>query len=307
MDQNEIAFSVVIPAYNADETLIDTLESVLAQSFPAKEIIIVDDGSTKPLPAAVTSHPKVTLIRQENGGVSSARNTGILESSAPFIAFLDSDDIWLDDKLELVAKAIQQHPEAVGYYTYFHFWEATKESALEATQAIEQKHTKTTIDCDDIYHKQLLTNHALTSATVIRREALTLTGLYDTSLPVAEDWDLIIRLTQVGLFCRIDKPLTLYRIAHSSLTSSIKDKDYASAVVESAILKYGYTNRFGHSLDRKLLDKRAYRRHIEYGAAAFKQADYVKASHAFWRAMQKQVTAKIIAYLVLSHIKKWVS
>jgi glycosyltransferase involved in cell wall biosynthesis len=305
MDKNDIEFSVVIPAYNADETLITTLESVIQQTYPAKEIIIVDDGSSKPLPDFVVNHPKVTLIRQDNGGVSSARNTGVLASSSPYIAFLDSDDIWLEDKLESVAMAINEYPEAVVYYTYFHFWNAKKESAQEAIERINTKHVKTALDCDDIYHKQLLTNHALTSATVIKRDALTLTGLYDTSLPVAEDWDLIIRLTRVGLFCRIDKPLTLYRIAHGSLTSSIKDKDYASAVVESAILKYGYTNRFGNSLERSLLDKRAYRRHIEYGSAAYKQKDFTKASHAFWQALQRQATFKIVAFLVLCQFRKW--
>ena len=99
--ENPFSVSVIIPAYNAEPYIVRCIRSVLMQSFPVHEIIVVDDGSAD-LTARLAEHygSPVRVIRQENAGVSAARNTGIHAASGNWIAFLDADDQWLPDRLK---------------------------------------------------------------------------------------------------------------------------------------------------------------------------------------------------------------
>tara|TARA_R110000751_G_scaffold271365_2_gene371321 strand:- start:164684 stop:165370 length:687 start_codon:yes stop_codon:yes gene_type:complete len=97
-----IDYSVVIPAYNAADTIGEAVHSVLAQSIPPAEIIVVDDGSTDQTAAVVTSlSVPITLIQQENKGCGEATNTGFRAVKTPLLASLDADDIWLPDKMKV--------------------------------------------------------------------------------------------------------------------------------------------------------------------------------------------------------------
>jgi glycosyltransferase involved in cell wall biosynthesis len=104
--------SVVIPAYNAERFLAEALESVFAQTTPAAEVIVVDDGSTDATPEVARSFRAVTLIEQQHRGVSVARNTGVRASKGELIAFLDADDMWYPEKLELQGSAAHRSPDA---------------------------------------------------------------------------------------------------------------------------------------------------------------------------------------------------
>ena len=109
-----IYFSVIIPLFNKAKTIQKTLESVLIQSYPHFEIIVVDDGSMDDGPEIVQSldNPKIRLIRKENGGPGSARNRGIQEARYPWIVFLDADDLMLEDALGHFAEALDPDPYA---------------------------------------------------------------------------------------------------------------------------------------------------------------------------------------------------
>lgn len=105
--------SVVIAHYNYGEYVGDAIESVLAQSRPAHEIIVVDDGSTDNSAQVLDRYKDlITLYRQDNAGVSSARNTGIRHASGEWIALLDSDDMWEPDLLATYARATRDYPQA---------------------------------------------------------------------------------------------------------------------------------------------------------------------------------------------------
>ena len=103
--------SVVIPTYNCAHYLPAALESVLAQDYDPMEIIVVDDGSTDETQAVLQRYPEVTCIRQANGGLSNARNTGINAARGEWIALLDADDIWPPGKLEEQMQILVAHPE----------------------------------------------------------------------------------------------------------------------------------------------------------------------------------------------------
>jgi glycosyltransferase involved in cell wall biosynthesis len=106
------SISVVIPAYNAETTIRRAIDSILDQQRAADEIIVVDDGSDRPLDASIRSYGSaVTLVRQPNGHAAAARNQGIMRARGDWIAFLDADDYWEPDKLLRQTEIIDRHPE----------------------------------------------------------------------------------------------------------------------------------------------------------------------------------------------------
>jgi glycosyltransferase involved in cell wall biosynthesis len=110
-------YSVVIPAFNAEATIVDALQSVLAQTIPAAQIIVVDDGSTDRTAELVARQPgPIRLIRQANAGPGAASNRGLLASDSEYIAMLDADDLWLPDKAERQLALLHARPDLAGVF-----------------------------------------------------------------------------------------------------------------------------------------------------------------------------------------------
>src|SRR5712692_4545848 len=105
--------SVVIPAYNAGDYIVETLGSALAQTYAHREIIVIDDGSTDDTHRRVEPYLRqIRYIRQENAGEGGARNTGLRAATGDYLAFLDADDLWLPEKLEVQLQVAARHPES---------------------------------------------------------------------------------------------------------------------------------------------------------------------------------------------------
>ena len=114
MNEKKASISVVIPLYNKRESIFRTMQSVINQSKKAEEVIVIDDGSTDDSASIVEKHfPHVTLIKQSNAGVSSARNKGAQKAQSDYVAFLDSDDWWAETVLEKIDTLIQRYSSAV--------------------------------------------------------------------------------------------------------------------------------------------------------------------------------------------------
>ncbi|MBF0245598.1 MAG: glycosyltransferase family 2 protein, partial [Planctomycetes bacterium] len=109
--------SVVIPTHNRSSWLVHAIESVLAQSLPAREVIVVDDGSTDDTDEVVARYSGLTYLRREQGGPSAARNAGAAISTGRWLAFLDSDDRWLPAKIERQLQWLEAHPGVEAVYT----------------------------------------------------------------------------------------------------------------------------------------------------------------------------------------------
>ena len=113
-----MSISVVIPAYNASKHIAETLGSVLRQSFPADEVLVIDDGSTDDTGAiAARFGAPVRVIRTPNSKLPAARNLGVREAKSEWIALIDSDDLWEENKLERQMQELTRHPEADLCYT----------------------------------------------------------------------------------------------------------------------------------------------------------------------------------------------
>lgn len=180
--------SVVVPCFNQASFLDEAIESVLAQTYPHFELIVVDDGSTDNTAEVAARHPGVRLLRQDNAGLSAARNAGLRESGGDFVVFLDADDRLKPRALEVGLRALRAHPECAFVSGQV---ELTSHdgSLLRAAQ-------HRVIDRD--HHRVLLEGNAILShATVMyRRQAFDVVGDFDTSLDACEDYDLYLRITR---------------------------------------------------------------------------------------------------------------
>jgi len=185
--------SVVIPTYNRYEFLKRALTSVYAQTHQPKKVIVVDDGSTDNTSQIKKDFPNIIYIYQKNKGVSSARNTGIKASTRSYIAFLDSDDEWLKDKLALHVAYHKQNPDILMSYTD----EVWIRNGVEVK--IPKKFKKLGVD---IFKENLEYCNIAPSSVCLHVELLKDVGLFDESLEVCEDYDLWLRILvkyEVGL------------------------------------------------------------------------------------------------------------
>jgi glycosyltransferase involved in cell wall biosynthesis len=127
MSESLTTISVVIPVYNGERTIFEAVNSVLAQTFRDFELIVIDDGSqdtTTEILAAIHDS-RLRVFSYTNAGVAASRNRGIELASGEFISFLDADDLWTPDKLELQLNALRNHPEAAVSYSWTDFIDET--------------------------------------------------------------------------------------------------------------------------------------------------------------------------------------
>lgn len=189
-----IKVSVIIPTYNRARYIIEAVDSVLVQTYKDYEIIVVDDGSTDNTKEVLLPYmDRITYIYQSNKGVSAARNAGILAAKGEWIAFLDSDDEWLPNKLEAQLEDLVRYPEAV----------------LSCTNVIFEGNGSKPIDyfndClslsiseSEFIRKPLFHCYAWTSTVLVKRIEVLNVGLFDVDLTLYEDTDLYFRIFTKG-------------------------------------------------------------------------------------------------------------
>jgi len=203
--------SVIIPAYNQGHYLDQAVQSVLGQTYPDFEIIIVDDGSTDNTASIGCSYnaPHIHYVRQENQGLSAARNTGLRFAQGEFISYLDSDDLFLPDKLKLLMEAFETHPE-------FGFVAGQAIPINEAGEPIGKLYDS---PIPEPAEELLLGNPLHVGSILIRRSWQDRAGEFDVSLRSYEDWDMWLRLVRLG--CRmgwVAQPVSLYRFHTAQMT-----------------------------------------------------------------------------------------
>lgn len=180
--------SVIIPCFNQARYLSEAIESVLAQSYPNVEVIVIDDGSTDNTSQVASSYSEVTLVRQANQGLSAARNRGLAESRGELLVFLDADDRLLPGALAAGVGCLLEHPEcafAYGQYQFIHA-DGTPMRRIEREPA-----------GDNIYAEFLRCNRVAMHATVIyQRWVFEQVGGFSASLPASEDYEMYLRIVR---------------------------------------------------------------------------------------------------------------
>jgi glycosyltransferase involved in cell wall biosynthesis len=203
--------SVVIPTHNRRRLLARALDSVLSQTVKADEILVIDDGSTDDTDRFVAkTYPQVRLLRQENLGVSAARNAGIRAARGELIAFLDSDDEWLPRKLERQLEAMESSPSSLLCHT--------DEIWIRRGRRVNpmKKHRKFG---GWIFERTLPLCVISPSSVVAERRLLDDVGLFDESLPACEDYDLWLRVCSRFPVLFLDEPLIVKHGGHEDQLS----------------------------------------------------------------------------------------
>jgi glycosyltransferase involved in cell wall biosynthesis len=214
--------SVIIPAYNSARTIRRAVDSVLAQTRRPEEIVVVDDGSTDNVAAALAPYgEQIRLLRKVNGGAASARNLGIDNSRGEHVAFLDSDDYWEPTKLERQLEVFRRHSD-LGLCAGRYYQQVPGEPRV--APADEAGHLLNRVLAVSARDAFALGMRVWTSTVLIRRQVLG-QERFDPNLRTAEDRDLWIRLAQVRPVYIAAEPLATAVLEPNSLSRSEPDRD----------------------------------------------------------------------------------
>lgn len=206
-----MSVSVVIPTFNRAGCLPRALDSVLAQTRPPHEIIVVDDGSTDETPSLMAQrYPQCRYLRQPNQGVSGARNLGIARACGDWIALLDSDDAWLPEKLDRQMRSLQAAPGVRICHT--------EEIWIRRGVRVNPMH-KHAKSGGRIFRRCLPLCVISPSSVVLHRSLFDQYGLFDPALPACEDYDLWLRLCAREEVRFVEQPLTVKYGGHEDQLS----------------------------------------------------------------------------------------
>lgn len=283
-------FSVVIPVYNAAASLRETLDSVAAQSFTDFEVVVVNDGSTDSSSEILMEWQKnyplisLTVVEQENQGLGTARNRGIQAAGGEYIAFLDADDLWLPEKLQMTYQHLEQETPELCFHS-------VKSFGLGRKRARSGHSVKSLEDL-------LLKGNPLVPSAVVSKREIFLEFPFSTQAGHhgAEDLHLWIRLLAAGkCFSYLDRNLTLYRETGGMSTRLEEHLRHVKIVLEDA-------------LQHQLIDIKFYQealRRKEYEAARFfhKRAAHAQARTHYQNARPLNAKERLLKWLNRLQVK----
>ncbi|MGO8669950.1 MAG: glycosyltransferase [Capsulimonadaceae bacterium] len=216
--------AAIIPCYNRTRYLREAIDSALGQTYPSIEIIAVDDGSTDSTSSVLASYgDAIRVIRQENAGTAAARNTGIAASTAPFLAWLDSDDRWRPEKIAAQVQVMRAFPQAAVVYTACRMVDAAGNPLQCRQEQAPPLDLPISLDnCGgrevragirvDVLRMLVVESQVMPSSCLVRRGALDEAGPFDPNYRFSEDWELNFRLARRFPYAYVDAPLTDYRV-----------------------------------------------------------------------------------------------
>lgn len=226
--------SVIIPVYNRENMVSRAIDSVLQQSYPHWELIIADDGSTDKTAAvlkAYANYPSVSILFLDHcGKPGQVRNSAVAKAKGRWIAFLDSDDSWMSDKLEKQIEYLDRHRE----FKFIHTLERWERNEKIVSQA-HRKHIKE----GDLFHSSLRKCEIGPSTVMMERELYLENDGFRSDLEICEDYEFWLRLTSENSVAYLDEELVVKRGGHSDQLST----------------KYGFIEIFKIEALRNLVDK----------------------------------------------------
>lgn len=292
-----VTISVLIPAYNAEKFIFETLDSVALQSRPPEQIVVVDDGSTDKTADLVQQWSTekgiaVDLIRQENRGVSVARNRGIQAITCDWIALLDADDLYLPDHLAEMERAIASQPGIVAAFgdgIIFCRSGADSEpfSRIKAMAAGEATNVPGIhLLGEKLYQSLLPGNYIMTCSFIFKRASAIEMGMFDESLRYIEDRDFMLRLSRKGKFAFVDRVIARARkhddnISHPKNTT--RNTYFALRILEKML---GHATELGLNEKELLLTRVEYHltaRQLMYASSVEGMKAYMQAVHRVLR------------------------
>ncbi len=211
--------SVIIPVFNGEKTIKETIESVLRQTFTDFEIIVINDGCQDLTVEIVSSiqDTRIHVYSYPNAGLAASRNRGIVCATGEYIAFIDADDMWTSDKLEAQFNALQTNHNAAVAYSWTDY--------IDQSSQFLRKGSHLTVNGNIYSHLLVLDFLENGSNPLIRKQAFAEVGNFDESLTAAEDWDLLLRLASRYHFVCVASPQILYRISGNSMSANVLQQE----------------------------------------------------------------------------------
>jgi len=259
--------SVIIPTHNRTALLREALDSVGGQTFRDYELIVIDDGSTEDIEAAIAGHAtRPKIVRQAHEGPAAARNRGIQEAAADLVAFLDSDDLWHPTKLEVFLRVAEAKPDINVFYGPMLPIDLRGNPVPGRTKRCHDGWITEKLFCSSFVHVPTI---------LCRKVAVLAAGGFDAALPVCEDYDLWLRLSVRERFGLIEDPLAKRRLHGNRLSKSLMGRNLAvKAMVLQRFFESGVANG---QLDLGVARARLARVLFVAGRAAFKDRRYQQA------------------------------
>jgi glycosyltransferase involved in cell wall biosynthesis len=226
--------SIIIPAYNAERYIAETIQSVINQTYKNWELIIVDDGATDGTSKIITSflhNSRIKYYYQKNSGVAKARNFGILKSSGEYIAVLDADDVWENTNLKKKISLLEKHPNTGWVFS----------DMLEGDAEMKNIQASPRGRGDQILENILLWEGEVVpgpcSNVVFRRKCITNGIRFDENLSTAADQDFCIQLARAFKGEHIPEPLWVYRVLGNSMSRNIRVMEKEHTYVFNKVAK----------------------------------------------------------------------
>jgi len=238
--------SVIIPTYNRYELLKRAIQSILNQTYSVDEIIVVDDGSTDNTKDIQNDFPEIIYIYQKNSGVSAARNIGIQRAKNEWIAFLDSDDEWHQEKLQKQVAFHQNNPDILMSYT------AEKWVRDGKVVKIPKKYRKIG---EDAFVENLSYCNIAPSSVMLHNSLLKRVGLFDERLEVCEDYDLWLRITMEHEAGLINEALIIKYAGHDEQLGFRKDMDRLRVQILANLLRVCSRDPLKQQIQEELFKK----------------------------------------------------
>jgi len=203
--------SVIIHTYNNEKFIAETVESVLNQTYKDYEIIVVDDGSVDGTREALMPYmQKIRYHYKENGGIASAKNAGINLSQSELVAFLDHDDLWVPDKLQLQMECFKENPLLGLVYAKYTSFRDGKELRTKPEKGYSGW----------IFKELLAKSFIQTSTVVVKKKCLNAVGPYDESFSLGDEYDMFLRISKKFQCGFVNKGLTRYRVHDTNASNN---------------------------------------------------------------------------------------
>lgn len=306
---NDNLVSVIIPAYNAENYVLEAIKSVLIQNYAPVEILLIDDGSTdRTVERVQIAAPEVRIIRQQNAGVAAARNTGLREARGRYVTFLDADDGWFPGKLSAQTRYLQSHPEVGLVFHSWKVWKPDSDGVYRWPQVDPIKpEMEQSVEPDLagwLYLPLLLDCEIHTSTVMIRHEIINKVGFFDTDLVIGEDYDYWLRISRVCEMHKLSEIYSFYRSVEGSLSNKPKLINYEYEVINRALLKWGPVSPDGQIVPYGRIVRRLAGLAFSYGYYHYHQGMPALALSAFTRALHHDpLNWRAIIYWVLSWLR----
>jgi glycosyltransferase involved in cell wall biosynthesis len=226
--------SVMMPAYNAEQYIAQAIESVLAQSYPHWELVVVDDGSTDNTAAIAArfTDPRIKVIHQANAGEAAARNTALQHMQGEYVAFLDADDVYLPNHLETTVSFLEENKDYDGVYTDGHY--CNQEGKQLKTLSKRRRGPfqgwifPEVVRGSDVFGPPV--------CVVLRRNLIVQHDLrFDEDITIGPDWVFFVRYSNLGRFGYVGEYTCLYRVHQTNITFRVDRRKRAQELAKCRI------------------------------------------------------------------------